>query len=136
MKIEAVTIGEATIVAIGASDHQDQRATLRNLLAVVLDVVGDIARHERAGWLEAQQFLDRLRNQFRILDDLTALVGMLGQRLAHPADQPVGRFVAGAGNETTNRRSAEHTSELHSLMRTSYAVFCLKKKKTIHTQHQ
>src|SRR3546814_9025147 len=29
-------------------------------------------------------------------------------------------------------RSEEHTSELQSLMRTSYAVFCLKKKK-IHT---
>src|SRR3546814_17153334 len=26
-------------------------------------------------------------------------------------------------------RSEEHTSELHSLMRISYAVFCLKKKK-------
>src|SRR3546814_20422591 len=30
------------------------------------------------------------------------------------------------------RRSEEHTSELQSLMRISYAVFCLKKK-TIHT---
>src|SRR3546814_4184408 len=29
------------------------------------------------------------------------------------------------------RRSEEHTSELQSLMRISYAVFCLKKKKTI-----
>src|SRR3546814_5801126 len=28
------------------------------------------------------------------------------------------------------RRSEEHTSELQSLMRNSYAVFCLKKKKT------
>src|SRR3546814_5918854 len=28
-------------------------------------------------------------------------------------------------------RSAEHTSELQSLMRSSYAVFCLKKKTTI-----
>src|SRR3546814_9824973 len=27
-----------------------------------------------------------------------------------------------------NERSEEHTSELQSLMRTSYAVFCLKKK--------
>src|SRR3546814_7652943 len=27
-----------------------------------------------------------------------------------------------------NHRSEEHTSELQSLMRTSYAVFCLKKK--------
>src|SRR3546814_10785268 len=32
-------------------------------------------------------------------------------------------------------RSEEHTSELQSLMRTSYAVFCLKKKKTTSTQH-
>src|SRR3546814_6376575 len=29
----------------------------------------------------------------------------------------------------SNRRSEEHTSELQSLMRISYAVFCLKKKK-------
>src|SRR3546814_3094116 len=34
-------------------------------------------------------------------------------------------------------RSEEHTSELQSLMRISYAVFCLKKKKTSNTeQHQ
>src|SRR3546814_7791923 len=30
---------------------------------------------------------------------------------------------------TSGRRSEEHTSELQSLMRISYAVFCLKKKK-------
>src|SRR3546814_10172321 len=33
----------------------------------------------------------------------------------------------------SRRRSEEHTSELQSLMRISYAVFCLKKKKIIHT---
>src|SRR3546814_1060925 len=32
-------------------------------------------------------------------------------------------------------RSEEHTSELQSLMRISYAVFCLKKKKTRTKQH-
>src|SRR3546814_4412565 len=31
--------------------------------------------------------------------------------------------------ETSRPRSEEHTSELQSLMRISYAVFCLKKKK-------
>src|SRR3546814_4029403 len=36
------------------------------------------------------------------------------------------------GQDTDGLRSEEHTSELQSLMRTSYAVFCLKKK----TQHQ
>src|SRR3546814_15987691 len=30
-------------------------------------------------------------------------------------------------------RSAEHTSELQSLLRSSYAVFCLKKQKTLGT---
>src|SRR3546814_5064748 len=33
------------------------------------------------------------------------------------------------------RRSEEHTSELQSLMRISYAVFCLKKKKLPTTTH-
>src|SRR3546814_3754878 len=33
-------------------------------------------------------------------------------------------------------RSEEHTSELQSLMHISYAVFCLKKKKTRHTNQQ
>src|SRR3546814_3949651 len=33
-------------------------------------------------------------------------------------------------------RSEEHTSELQSLMRISYAVFCLKKKKQTNTSHQ
>src|SRR3546814_9200136 len=32
-------------------------------------------------------------------------------------------------------RSEEHTSELQSLMRISYAVFCLKKKKTTTNKH-
>src|SRR3546814_5653995 len=33
-----------------------------------------------------------------------------------------------------NERSEEHTSELQSLMRISYAVFCLKKKKKVHEE--
>src|SRR3546814_2031865 len=33
-------------------------------------------------------------------------------------------------------RSEEHTSELQSLMRISYAVFCLKKKNQNNTKHQ
>src|SRR3546814_9403719 len=41
---------------------------------------------------------------------------------------------------TVDTRSEEHTSELQSLMRISYAVFCLNKQKqlhiTSHTQHK
>src|SRR3546814_6313074 len=37
-----------------------------------------------------------------------------------------------SGVELIQQRSEEHTSELQSLMRISYAVFCLKKKTKIH----
>src|SRR3546814_6474234 len=42
--------------------------------------------------------------------------------------QKVSRAAAGKARNPTLRRSEEHTSELQSLMRISYAVFCLKKK--------
>src|SRR3546814_1838367 len=51
---------------------------------------------------------------------------------AQPSDR-VARFLDAAGikeRAARNNRSEEHTSELQSLMRISYAVFCLKKKKT------
>src|SRR3546814_2587390 len=46
--------------------------------------------------------------------------------------------VAPGGARCGPRRSEEHTSELQSLMRISYAVFCLKKKKkeTKHNKKQ
>src|SRR3546814_6838957 len=40
-----------------------------------------------------------------------------------------------AGADRQDAKSEEHTSELQSLMRISYAVFCLKKKKTITQKH-
>src|SRR3546814_4626420 len=43
-------------------------------------------------------------------------------------------WTAPPGSGIPNR-SEEHTSELQSLMRISYAVFCLKKKITGKTQH-
>src|SRR3546814_1838704 len=42
---------------------------------------------------------------------------------------PPQRAIVRASKSRTSARSEEHTSELQSLMRISYAVFCLKKKK-------
>src|SRR3546814_2543286 len=50
------------------------------------------------------------RDNTRLFDDLQSVISILA-----------------------DARSEEHTSELQSLMRTSYAVFCLKKK--IHLEH-
>src|SRR3546814_2437777 len=44
--------------------------------------------------------------------------------------------VRGTGYVLMPDRSEEHTSELQSLMRISYAVFCLKKKTTQPTHHK
>src|SRR3546814_3980964 len=51
-------------------------------------------------------------------------------------DGDAGRLVEGItqGHPDFTKRSEEHTSELQSLMRNSYAVFCLKKKKHIHSR--
>src|SRR3546814_7806834 len=38
-------------------------------------------------------------------------------------------------SHSTSRRSEEHTSELQSLMRNSYSVFCLKQKTTTNKLH-
>src|SRR3546814_3997070 len=43
---------------------------------------------------------------------------------------PAGRSPQTTASRQRRRRSEEHTSELQSLMRISYAVFCLKKKMT------
>src|SRR3546814_1646162 len=56
------------------------------------------------------------------------LRGRIPARMAAPVRLPQGQLVAGPARRG---RSEEHTSELQSLMRISYAVFCLKKKKKV-----
>src|SRR3546814_4567838 len=70
------------------------------------------------------------------------------QRSHRPAARPPGQDASSAAwarsssshSVRSNRakyshRSEEHTSELQSLMRISYAVFCLKKKKKEYTKN-
>src|SRR3546814_3099785 len=63
----------------------------------------------------------------------------VGQGWPWPApDRCRARRACGADHgrreQRVRQRSEEHTSELQSLMRISYAVFCLKKKTKTHTQ--
>src|SRR3546814_2151501 len=54
-----------------------------------------------------------------VRDDYTSLAWLAGQLAFKDLGRP---------GEAEKHRSEEHTSELQSLMRISYAVFCLKKK--------
>src|SRR3546814_6555557 len=86
-------------------------------------VLGDMAdKHHRSAALlgETDQFL-------RAGADLAHRAGRaLDQVRVHRLDRIDNQQ---GGRRTLPERSEEHTSELQSLMRNSYAVFCLKKKK-------
>src|SRR3546814_3425749 len=86
-------------------------------LVDVLDVVAVVVAADRPE--------DLLQDELREADDgvqrRAQLVAHGGQEVALGAVGHLGRFLG--------TRSEEHTSELQSLMRISYAVFCLKQKK-------
>src|SRR3546814_2915389 len=89
---------------------------------------------------------DLRRHEYRWSGDRPWLVIPARPRMTptHAPIESINDFVVkfanvnGSGSASANelfakailRRSEEHTSELQSLMRISYAVFCLKKKKT------
>src|SRR3546814_4591384 len=54
----------------------------------------------------------------------------LGPNLFGTMGKPVAHVAGFAYSDALKSRSEEHTSELQSLMRISYAVYCLKKKTT------
>src|SRR3546814_10248338 len=78
-----------------------------------------------------------LRRAGQIRDAVAVHSGDLGDD-RQPCRSPIaGRDVPGGHHALRLRqRSEEHTSELQSLMRISYAVFCLKKKKNDETRQK
>src|SRR3546814_3950874 len=83
----------------------------------------------------------RLRVEFSLPQAIAINIGVFrgiaGVRPFNGSHGSLAAFVGGrgrlAGSDGTchGRRSEEHTSELQSLMRISYAVFCLKKKNRV-----
>src|SRR3546814_3046892 len=88
---------------------------------LLLDVLhlGDVRFGERLA-------VDRADRDRNVLKPLGALAGGDNDIARGAALIGIGRYCRGISRD---RRSEEHTSELQSLMRISYAVFCLKKKK-------
>src|SRR3546814_2308036 len=96
------------------------------VLAVVLAVASawrgaHLRRSVKAGLSGVLAHLDRIRSGN--LDPVEPLRGPLELALIDAGIGATAQELRAAGE-----RSEEHTSELQSLMRISYAVFCLKKK--------
>src|SRR3546814_7110273 len=98
--------------SVGAGSSSRIRC-FQSLRQAMKDGGGRVKDKPRRGVVSAavQHAKDEVATAFRLLED---------------------HHMAGPGNEIKGAgRSEEHTSELQSLMRNSYADFCLKKKTTI-----
>src|SRR3546814_8655953 len=104
----------------------------------VLRIAGIFRINGRQAITDAWQGLDQLAFE-RCVDAAPQLVDVRTQHVAigrivapQRVFEPVARDRGRAGLH--QHRSEEHTSELQSLMRISYAVFCLKKKTHRHNK--
>src|SRR3546814_2488554 len=77
------------------------------------------------------QLLERATTLASGFQQLDSTLAGLGASSVEQLQATIAEVNATAGRiaELNGTRSEEHTSELQSLMRTSYAVFCLQKKK-------
>src|SRR3546814_1187123 len=104
----------------------------RERLAVeAVDALDPIEPDHAACMLGQQQIIDHVEHEqslHRIIGETLAPLdeGEIAEPLGVAEEGAVGWMLDGVDIDF---RSEEHTSELQSLMRISYAVFCLKKKK-------
>src|SRR3546814_1486963 len=104
------------------------------MAGVGLDHRADLGGHALAA---AAQFVDHGGGHRRAVGGIERNHHRPQPRLEHrPGRLGIDEDVelGGRRNVAPGDRSEEHTSELQSLMRISYAVFCLKKKKTHNTK--
>src|SRR3546814_2863803 len=120
-------------VAHGAADlHQPHVVTVGGGVDAALDLVGDVRDHLDggaqvvAGALLADHVLVDLAGGDRVL---ARQPGVDEALVVAEVQVGLGAVVGDVHLAVLERRSEEHTSELQSLMRIQYAVFCLKKKK-------
>src|SRR3546814_4286648 len=77
----------------------------------------------------ASQQLAKAQEQLGQMREMNSTIGKAGQG-------QIGTILKSSGLDFAGeKRSEEHTSELQSLMRISYAVFCLKKKNNYYSKN-
>src|SRR3546814_7811297 len=95
----------------------------------ISDWSSDVCSSDLLAWALSRALLRRLQVLTGGIHKLAA--GDYTTRIANKTDDELGRLAQDLNrlaNVLERTRSEEHTSELQSLMRISYAVFCLKKQ--------
>src|SRR3546814_6797443 len=123
-------IGEAQQIAYNGRDIDrafDQRYPAGSLSGTSNE---SLVTNAEERWRDAVgSFQDALRTQATVVTNLGDTRREIDTLVGASQDATGALQAAQAGNQLVAlQRSEEHTSELQSLMRNSYAVFCLKKK--------
>src|SRR5947209_19942728 len=91
--IEPIAVGEATLIAVRRTHDAGDHSAGGDRAAREVHVLDRVAGVLHARRLVAEELLDRVRNEGRVLDELAALVGVVREDLAGPADQLRGGVV-------------------------------------------
>src|SRR3546814_6169755 len=115
----------------------------------ISDWSSDVFSSDLLTRVETRALIEHIENmicaiRLPLLPDCAAALPGSPLPAGHPAATPAAGWRAAMRGSTQRSvagwrrggRSEEHTSELQSLMRISYAVFCLKKKKRIHNDQK
>src|SRR3546814_4060503 len=125
--MESLRVGETAVFvflqehAPALRHHRHFRQREQQQLAVLAD-----DRHV----VSLDRTTDRCLHALAGIEDMPAVLGLRHHLvLGHQEAAAVGRGHEQRAAGLVDERSEEHTSELQSIMRSSYAAFCLKKKK-------
>src|SRR3546814_7946377 len=131
---------------VGSSDLDGRFDMVCLVLSLVLHRIDDDPGQAAAGVQLTELFVADMDGQIRQIGFGDMVVGKQIGRMVGALGGRLGAYRAADGSDELRQalvrnlwrgsRSEEHTSELQSLMRISYAVFCLKKKKRTQTKNK
>src|SRR3546814_7038368 len=127
--LDVLKLARLHLVRLGEDEMIGDRRVVEHLHDLEVDLLQAMAAVD-----QHQRPLQHLPAPKVVVDQVAPfagdILGRLGEAVTGHVDEPETERLADIEEiQLLRTRSEEHTSELQSLMRISYAVFCLKKKK-------